>query len=156
MNLINIKQKLCAPFISDFSLFSWAFRMTFWTKVTTFEVFATMNIQVLVFCVVTPCSDVVGYQRSEDIAASILTSARRCRSSETLVSYITTRCHDPKDPNLKHNWKAIEIKHLPVSVNSEQEMRRSNICSYCVLHLYLVIFQLDGTVSRYSDDTLHP
>jgi hypothetical protein len=29
----------------------------------TFEVFTAMNIQVVVFWVVTPCSDVIGYQR---------------------------------------------------------------------------------------------
>jgi len=42
----------------------------------TFEVFTAMKIQVVVFWIVMPCSDVVGYERSEVLAASILTTQK--------------------------------------------------------------------------------
>jgi hypothetical protein len=48
-----------------------------------------MEIQVVVFLAVTPCSDAVGHFTLKMQAA---------KSSETLVSYhITTRRHDPED-----------------------------------------------------------
>jgi hypothetical protein len=40
-------------------------------KDATFEVFTAMKIHVIVFWVVTPCSDVVGYNVSEGRTASI-------------------------------------------------------------------------------------
>jgi len=53
-----------------------------------FEVFMAMKIQVGVFWVVTPCSDVVGQWRQHG-------------PLQTLVSYHnTTRHHNPEDHNL--------------------------------------------------------
>jgi len=47
--------------------------------VATLEVFAAMKTQVVVFWVVTPCSDVIGVTKSLKMEAAC--------SSETLVSY---------------------------------------------------------------------
>jgi hypothetical protein len=70
----------------------------------TFKIFTAMMIQVVVFRVLTPCSDVVGYLALKMEAA---------RSSETLVSYhITTRRqnaehHDFKETKDLISWHTV-------------------------------------------------
>jgi len=59
------------------------------------EIFSTMKIQVVVFCVVTPCNWVVGHQRFGGLCCLHL------QPPETMVSYhIATRCHNSKDHNI--------------------------------------------------------
>jgi hypothetical protein len=64
-----------------------------------YVVFDAKKIQVVVFWVVTPCSDVIGCHVQEDLAASIFTPSpyhfilkmEAARSSETLVSCVTSQ-----------------------------------------------------------------
>jgi hypothetical protein len=71
------------------------------------KVFMAMKIQVMVFWVLTPCSDVVGYQIFRgpyylQLQGEVKMEA--ARSSETLVSYpITTQYQNPEEHNLHKN-----------------------------------------------------
>jgi len=70
------------------------------TRVARLEVFIAMKIQVAVFCVVTPCGDVAGYQRLAGPCCLHLLHPEHWAvwSSETLPSrHITTLCHNPED-----------------------------------------------------------
>jgi hypothetical protein len=59
------------------------------------EVSKAMKIQVVVFWIMTPYSDDVGYQRLGGLCFTLKMEA--AKSSETLVSYhITTRYHKPE------------------------------------------------------------
>jgi hypothetical protein len=64
----------------------------------------TVNIQVVVFWVVSPCSVVVGYKRFGWPCCPLFhfpLKVEATRSTETLVSYhITTRRHNPEAPDL--------------------------------------------------------
>jgi len=70
-----------------------------------------MKIQFMVFWVMTPCSDVVGYQnfggscclhiQGEMTSFHFTLKTETARPTETLVSYhITTWCHNPEDRDL--------------------------------------------------------
>jgi len=61
-----------------------------------FEIFTAMKIQVMIFCFVTPCSEVAGYQRFGTLCFLHL-------QVETLVSYhIITRCQNTEDHDLNN------------------------------------------------------
>jgi hypothetical protein len=59
---------------------------------TKLEILTAIKILVVVFWIVTPCTDVVGYQRSEDLAASIF----RQEGPPKLLPGVTTHLH-PED-----------------------------------------------------------
>jgi len=68
-----------------------------------FEVFTTVNFQVEVFCIVVPCSVVVGYHVSEDCAASVFIKLKMeapCPSVTSVSYHITTRRHNLEDLDL--------------------------------------------------------
>jgi hypothetical protein len=66
--------------------------------VERFEGFTTTKIQVVIFRVLTPCSDVVGYERFGRLCFLHL------QGEVKLVSYqVTTRRHNPED----HDWSSI-------------------------------------------------
>jgi hypothetical protein len=64
------------------------------------EIFIVMKVQVIFFCIVIPCSDVVGYQCFGGQCCFHLQGEEKMEAaqpSKTLVSYITTWCHIPED-----------------------------------------------------------
>jgi hypothetical protein len=71
------------------------------------EVFTATNIQVVVFWVLTPFSDVVGYQRFGRPCCLHLQGEVKMQavwSSETLVPlHIITRRHNPEDHDFNYN-----------------------------------------------------
>jgi hypothetical protein len=69
------------------------------------------SIQSEVFLVVTPCSDVVGYQRLRGPSYPFRVKMDAALSTGTLVSYyITTRRHNPENHDL--NFFAVIISNL--------------------------------------------
>jgi hypothetical protein len=75
-----------------------------------------MKIEVLLFWVVTPCRDVVGYQSVGGFATSIiwekLLKVEAVRFSETLVSYITTWHRNPEDHDLNPHMLFLNSFHV--------------------------------------------
>jgi hypothetical protein len=57
-----------------------------------FEVLKAMKFKVAVFWIVTPCSDVVGYQISEDLVATYNTTTRRHNPEDCDLRFFTVNC----------------------------------------------------------------
>jgi len=85
--------------------------------VARFKVFKVMKIQVTVFKVVTPYSDVADTNILEHYAASIFSLKMEAACSfKTLVSYhIITHCHNPDEHDF--NWETY-LSFLPYGIHS--------------------------------------
>jgi hypothetical protein len=63
--------------------------------------YVMINCLVEVFWVLTPGGVVVGKQRFEDTCFTL--KMETAQTSKTLLSYNTTRCHNPEDLDSKHH-----------------------------------------------------